>query len=154
MKYRSLGHSGIRVSCLGVGGNIFGRFCGAREAVAILDAARASGVNLIDTSDTYSEGLSEQITGQCISACRDEWVIATKVGASSGVPFDGKGRKDHILHSVEGSLKRLRTDRIDLYQIHRFDPATPIEETLEALDLLVRQGKVAPWAHQTIPARS
>jgi aryl-alcohol dehydrogenase-like predicted oxidoreductase len=108
----------------------------------ILDAARHSGINLIDTADVYSEGLSERFVGASIKKHRDYWVIATKVGVRSGESPSGKGRKECILRRVEESLRRLGIEYIDLYQMHHFDPETPIEETLECLHGLVLEGKV------------
>lgn len=142
MKYRALGKSGLRVSCLGIGGNIFGHFSDRHETALILDTAHDSGINFIDTADVYSEGLSESFIGESIKNHRESWVIATKVGVRSSEPPNGKGRKEYILRSVEESLSRLGTDYIDLYQMHHFDPETPIEETLECLHGLVLEGKI------------
>lgn len=108
----------------------------------MLDAARDSGINLIDTADVYSQGLSEEFIGASIKSRRDYWVIASKVGVRSGESPSGKGRKEYILRGVEESLCRLGTEYIDLYQMHHFDPETPIEETLECLHGLVLGGKV------------
>ena len=142
MKYRNLGRSNLQVSCLALGGNILGHFCNRQETATIIDAARNLGINLIDTADVYSEGLSEEFIGASIRNCRDHWIIGTKVGVRSGEAPGKKGRKEYILCRVEESLRRLSTDYIDLYQMHHFDPETPLEETLDALHLLVQQGKV------------
>ena len=142
MKYRNLGRSNLQVSCLALGGNILGHFCNRQETATIIDAARNLGINLIDTADVYSEGLSEEFIGASIRNCRDHWIIGTKVGVRSGEAPGKKGRKEYILCRVEESLRRLSTDYIDLYQMHHFDPETPLEETLDALHSLVQQGKV------------
>ncbi|MBI2901282.1 MAG: aldo/keto reductase [Planctomycetes bacterium] len=142
MERRRLGRTGPWVSPIAIGGNVFGHFCGESETRQILDAAEDLGINLVDTADVYSEGRSEELLGAALEGRRDRWTIASKVGVRSHELPLGKGRRDHIIGSVEGSLRRLRTDRIDLCQMHHFDPATPIEETLAALDQLVRQGKV------------
>ncbi|WP_210521400.1 aldo/keto reductase [Hymenobacter terricola] len=154
MKYNLLGQTGLKVSQLCFGTMTFGGQ-GIFEAVGTLDQAAAdallksavdAGINFIDTANMYSAGLSEQITGQAIrnlGLSRDALVIATKVRSAMGTgPNDlGLSRK-HIMQEVEASLRRLNTDYIDLYQIHAFDPLTPLDETLRVLDDLVRSGKV------------
>lgn len=142
MEYRNLGRSSLHVSCLALGGNIFGHFCNRQETATIIDAARDLGINLIDTADVYREGLSEEFIGASIQNCRDHWIIATKAGVRSGESPGKKGRKGYTMLRVEKSLRRLNTGYIDLYQMHHFDPETPLEETLDALNLLVQQGKV------------
>jgi aryl-alcohol dehydrogenase-like predicted oxidoreductase len=113
---------------------------GAREQIAI---ARDAGVNLIDTADVYSSGLSEEILGEALGGDRDEVLIATKVRMPMGEgPNDAGLSRHHVIRSAEASLRRLRTDHIDLYQLHEWDGQTPLEETLTALDDLVRSGKV------------
>ncbi len=109
-----------------------------------IDQALEAGVNLIDTADVYSDGLSEEITGEVLQGRRDDVLLATKARMVVGPgPNDGGASRHHIIRSVERSLKkRLRTEHIDLYQIHEWDGQTPLEETLEALDSLVRSGKV------------
>lgn len=142
MEYRILGSSGLRVSCLALGGNIFGCFCDARETATLLATARDVGVNLIDTAGVYSDGLSEEFIGAAIRNHRGDWILASKVGVCS-LEYPGKkGRRENILKQVEASLRRLKTDYIDIYQMHHYDPETPLEETLSALDEVVRQGKV------------
>ena len=153
MEYRQLGRSGLRVSTLTLGTMGFGGTGwaspvgqigveGAREQIAL---ARDAGVNLIDTADIYSAGLSEEILGEALGSERDDVLIATKcrmqVGDRGG-PNDMGLSRHHIIRSVEASLRRLKTDWIDLYQVHEWDGATPLEETLSALDDLVRSGKV------------
>ena len=116
------------------------------EADALVGKALDSGINFIDTADVYSDGLSEQITGQALKnlkVARDEVVVATKVFGQMGPGANGRGlSRVHILDGVKASLKRMQLDHIDLYQVHGFDPATPIEETLRALDILVQHGHV------------
>lgn len=150
MKKRELGKSAIEVAPLMLGGNVFGWTADEATSFKILDAFIATGLNFIDTADSYSTwvpghqgGESETIIGNWLkrSGKRDKVVIATKVGAE--IPGQGKGlSKAWITRQVEGSLKRLQTDYIDLYQSHRDDPSTPVEETLETYTHLVQQGKV------------
>lgn len=154
MKYNLLGNTGLKVSelCLGTmtfGGKGFWTSIGslAQEPVdQLVKMAVNAGINFIDTANVYSEGLSEEMTGKAIRNLglkRDELVIATKVRGKMNETPNGSGlTRKHILHEVEASLKRLGTDYIDLYQIHGFDALTPLEETLETLDLLVKSGKV------------
>ncbi len=155
MKYNALGHSGLYVSelCLGTmtfgGGEGMWRQIGQvqqDEADALVKAALDAGVNFIDTANVYADGLSEQILGQSlrnVGVPREEVVVATKVlGRMGRGPNAAGASRGHIMAQVEASLKRLQLDHIDLYQIHGVDPATPVEETLEALDNLVRRGLV------------
>ena len=151
MQYRQLGSSGLRVSTFTLGTMGFGGtgwaspvgqidVAGAREQIA---CARDAGVNLIDTADVYSHGLSEEILGQALGAARDEMLIATKVRMPMGDgPNDAGLSRHHVIQAAEASLRRLNTDHIDLYQVHEWDGQTPLEETLTALDDLVRSGKV------------
>jgi aryl-alcohol dehydrogenase-like predicted oxidoreductase len=152
MRYRSLGHSGLVVSVAGLGGNNFGRRLDADATRAVVDAAINAGITLIDTSDTYGAGRSEEILGEVLAGRRDQVVLATKFGNRNadmgyGPAAGAKGGRGYILRAVEQSLRRLRTDYIDLYQIHTPDPATPIGETLTALGDLVTQGKVRYLGH-------
>ncbi|MBO2012837.1 aldo/keto reductase [Hymenobacter negativus] len=155
MKYNLLGRTGLKVSelCLGTMtfGSVGGRFAAINGvdqagADALLKRAVEAGVNFIDTANIYTEGQSEEITGQAIHNLglrRDSLILATKVRGKMGDgPNDAGLTRQHIMAQVEGSLKRLKTDYIDLYQTHSYDPLTPFEETLRALDDLVRQGKV------------
>lgn len=154
MKYNLLGHTGLKVSelCLGTmtfGGKGFWTAIGTLDQPSVdtlFKRAVDGGINFIDTANIYSEGLSEEMTGQAIRNLglqRDELVIATKVRGKMNEGPNGSGlTRKHILHEVEASLKRLQTDYIDLYQIHGFDPLTPIEETIDTLDGLVQSGKV------------
>ena len=143
MEYRQLGHSGLEVSLVGLGTNNFGRRCDQAQSAAVLDQALESGINFIDTANIYSAGESETHIGHWLQGKRDQVLIATKFGMDMGDgPMQQGGSRQHIMASVEASLDRLQTDCIDLYQIHRVDRRVPIEETLHALDDLVRQGKV------------
>lgn len=150
MKKRKLGNSGLEVAPLALGGNVFGWTVDEPTAFTLLDAFVDAGFNLIDTADSYSRwvtvnkgGESEAIIGKWLkrSGKRDKVIIATKVGSEMGPNKKGLS-KTYILRAVEDSLRRLQTDVIDLYQSHRDDPATPMEETLEAYAQLIRQGRV------------
>ncbi|HKT04221.1 MAG TPA: aldo/keto reductase [Rugosimonospora sp.] len=151
MEYRELGRSGLRVSVLTMGTMTFGGTgpfanvgsTDVDEARRQIDRCLDAGVNLIDTADVYSGGLSEEIVGAALKGRRDEVLVATKVRMAMGPgPNDAGLSRHHILSGCEASLRRLGTDRIDLYQVHEWDGVTPLVETLEALDLLVRSGKV------------
>ncbi|MDP9820819.1 aldo/keto reductase [Nocardioides massiliensis] len=152
MEYRVLGASGVRVSALGLGGMGFGRWANsnAGDCAAIIRAAIDAGINLIDTADVYSHGESEQFIGRAIEGRRDGVVLATKFHHSMGpdVNMQGNSRR-WITRAVEDSLRRLGTDWIDLYQVHRPDPGTDIAETLEALTDLVRAGKIRMFGCST-----
>lgn len=144
MEYRFLGKTGLKVSELCLGAMTFGRETTEEISFQMLDRFVAAGGNFIDTADVYTRGVSEAIVGRWLQGKRrDDFVIATKVRFPMGEgPNDlGLSRK-HILSGVEASLRRLGTDYIDLYQVHCWDPATPLEETLSTLDALVRSGKV------------
>lgn len=144
MQYRYLGRTGLRVSELCLGAMTFGRESTEETSIQMLDCFLEAGGNFIDTADVYSHGISEEILGRWMQGKnRDDLVIATKVRFSMGPgPNDlGLSRK-HILAAAEASLRRLRTDYLDLYQVHMWDPGTPLEETLDALHHLVRSGKV------------
>jgi aryl-alcohol dehydrogenase-like predicted oxidoreductase len=162
MRFRNLGTSGLRVSAVGLGGNNFGR-AGTPTITeegtdAVVGAALDAGVNLIDTADVYGAeyGASESLLGRALAGRRDQVVIATKFGHAeipSPLPAWGaKGSRRYIRLAIDGSLRRLRTDWIDLYQLHTPDPATPIEETIEALDELVVEGKIRYFGHSNLPA--
>ena len=147
MRYRTLGESGLMVSVVGLGGNNFGGRIGLEETRAVVDAALEAGINLIDTADVYgNRGGSETVLGEVLAGRRDEVVLATKFGSDMtsvyGPDWGARGSRRHIRQAVEGSLRRLRTDWIDLYQYHVPDGITPMEETLAALDELVDEGKV------------
>lgn len=143
MEYRRLGGSGLRVSVIGLGGNTFGRYTDAEATARIVDTALEVGVNFFDTADIYNNGQSEEHLGQALAGRRDQAIIATKAGIRMGSgPNDAGSSRQHLMASVQASLRRLRTDYIDLFQIHRFDPETPLDETLRALDDLVRSGSI------------
>ena len=143
MEKRKLGNSGLEVSVVGLGANNFGGRMDLEATRLVVHKALDLGVTLIDTADTYNSGGSEDLLGQILGEQRRQVVLATKFGmATDGSRSLAGASHGYITRAVEGSLKRLRTDWIDLYQLHRPDPATPIEETLRALDDLVRQGKV------------
>lgn len=145
MEFRRLGRSGVRVSAVGLGCNQFGGKVAAEGVREILAAAADLGINFLDTADVYQQGRSEETIGAALAALgsRDRWVVATKVGLKTGDgPNERGASRWRIRRQVEASLRRLRTDRIDLYQIHEWDPDTPIEETLAALEDLVRAGKI------------
>lgn len=144
MRNKLLGNSGLRVSELCLGSMTFGRETDEETSAAVLDTFVESGGNFIDTADVYSTGGSEEILGRWLRGRRrDELVVATKVRfpMGDGPNERGLGRK-HIVEGVEASLRRLQTDYIDLYQVHAWDPSTPLEQTLSTLDSLVRAGKV------------
>ena len=143
MQYRQLGTSGLEVSLVGLGTNNFGRRCDQAQSARVLDQAVESGINFIDTANIYSAGESETHIGHWLKGKRETVLIATKFGMKMGDgPMQMGASRQHIMDSVEASLRRLQTDRIDLYQLHRVDRRVPVEETLSALDDLVRQGKV------------
>ena len=153
MRYRSLGNSGLVVSVVGLGCNNFGRRLDTDATRAVVDAAIEAGITLLDTAESYGgAGRSEEILGEVLAGRRDQVVLATKFGGRGvdmgyGPAAGAKGGRSYITRAVEQSLRRLRTDYIDLYQLHTPDPATPIEETLSALGELVTQGKVRYIGH-------
>lgn len=143
MEYRYLGRSGLQVSALGLGTNNFGGRMDAEQSAKVIHQALDVGVNFIDTANSYGGGRSEEFIGAALEGHRHRAILATKVGMIAGKGVNERGAsRAHIMQQVEISLKKLRTDYIDLYQIHQPDPRTPIEETLRALDDLVSQGKV------------
>ncbi|HYP06262.1 MAG TPA: aldo/keto reductase [Bryobacteraceae bacterium] len=152
MEYRLLGNSGLKVPVLSLGTATFGggseffRAWGQTdvdEASRLVDICLEAGVNLFDTADVYSGGLSEEVLGQAVAGRRDAVLIATKASFRSEPGPNGLGNsRHHLVRACEASLRRLRTDYIDIYQMHGFDALTPVEETLSALDGLVRAGKV------------
>lgn len=149
MESRNLGKSGLRVSVVGVGCNNFGMGIDEAGTKTVVDKAIDLGITLFDTADVYGGSKSEAFLGKALGARRKDVVVATKFGMQMGEAWNqkGGGSRDYIMRAVEGSLKRLGTDYIDLYQIHQPDAATPIDETLRALDDVVRQGKVRYIGH-------
>ncbi|HTW02887.1 MAG TPA: aldo/keto reductase [Streptosporangiaceae bacterium] len=150
MEHTRLGRTGLQVSRLCLGTMTFGLQCDETASVSILDRAAEGGIDFLDSSDAYplggdlsTRGTTEEILGRWLRGKRDRFILATKCFAPTGpAPFDAGNSRKHILSAVEASLRRLQTDYIDLYQLHGYDPATPIDETLGALDDLVHQGKV------------
>jgi aryl-alcohol dehydrogenase-like predicted oxidoreductase len=156
MRYRPLGSSGLIVSVAGLGCNNFGRRLDLAATRAVVDAAIDAGITLLDTADTYGGGgRSEELLGEVLAGRRDQVVLATKFGHQGadmgyGPAAGAKGGRAYIRHAVEQSLRRLRTDHIDLYQLHTPDPHTPVEETLSALGELVAEGKVRYIGHSNL----
>ena len=158
--YRTLGSSGLVVSTIGLGCNNFGRTGTTTEGQAgtsrVLDAAIDTGITLFDTADIYGadRGLSETLMGHALRGKREKIVLATKfgmdMGGANGPDWDARGSRRYIRLAVEASLTRLQTDWIDLYQLHRPDPNTPIEETLSVLDDLIREGKIRYIGHSNL----
>ncbi len=143
MEYRSLGRSGLKVSPLCLGSMMFGGQTDAATAERIIAKAQEAGVNFIDTADQYNDGRSEEVVGRAIAARRDAWVLATKVcnPMGSGANERGLSRK-WVMQAAEASLRRLGTDYVDIYYLHKEDHTTPLDETVRALGDLVRQGKI------------
>jgi aryl-alcohol dehydrogenase (NADP+) len=150
MEHVRLGRTGLKVSRLCLGTMTFGFQCDEPTSVAILDRSAEGGITFLDTADAYplggglnTVGATEEIVGRWLNGRRDQFIVATKCFARVGPnPWDEGTSRKHILDAVEGSLRRLQTDYIDLYQLHGPDPNTPIDETLSALDVLVHSGKV------------
>ena len=148
MEHRRLGASGLQVSAVGLGTNNFGNRLDEAQTRAVIDQALECGVNFIDTADLYAGGESERLIGAILGPRRPGVLLATKFGMAKGeLAFQQGASRRWILESVEGSLRRLQTDYIDLYQVHAPDPETPILETLETLDELVSQGKIRYYGH-------
>jgi aryl-alcohol dehydrogenase-like predicted oxidoreductase len=155
VEYRNLGRTGLQVSPLCLGAMMLGAWGNADhdDSVAIIHAAFDAGINFIDTADVYSAGESEEIVGKAIAGRRDQVVLATKVYATMGSgPNESGVSRYWIMKECEASLRRLGTDHIDLYQVHRYDPGVDLDETLGALSDLVRQGKVRYLGSSTYPA--
>lgn len=160
IEYRRLGDSGLIVSTVGLGCNNFGRSGTASESqegtTAVIDAAIEAGVTLFDTADIYGKerGLSETLMGHALRGRRDKIVLASKFGmdmaGANGPDWNARGSRRYIRLAVEGSLRRLQTDWIDLYQLHQPDPNTPIEETLSTLDDLISEGKIRYIGHSNL----
>jgi len=143
MEYRTLGRTGVQVSSLCFGTMSFGGDADEEMSAAMFLRCRDVGINFFDCANVYAGGRSEEILGKLIADCRDQIVLTSKVNFPTGDDINARGlSRRHIMLSVEASLRRLGTDRLDLYFVHSFDPRTPIEETLRAMDDLVHQGKV------------
>jgi aryl-alcohol dehydrogenase-like predicted oxidoreductase len=155
MEYRELGRTGVTVSPLCLGAMMFGSWGNPdhEESIRIIHRALDAGINFVDTADVYSAGESEEIVGKALAGRRDDVVLATKVHGSMGDDPNRRGNSRRwIVQEVENSLRRLQTDWIDLYQIHRWDPETDLDETLGALSDLVRAGKIRYFGSSTYPA--
>src|SRR5690242_16620306 len=155
MRYRQLGHTGVDVSTLCLGTMLFGPWGNPDhdDSIRIIHRALDAGINFVDTADVYAAGEAEEIVGRALRGRRDDVVLATKFHGPMGDDRNRRGNSRRwIVRAVEDSLRRLRTDWIDLYQVHRPDAATDIEETLSALTDLVRQGKVRSIGSSTFPA--
>ena len=143
MEYRRIGNSGLKVTEIGLGGNNFGMRADEETSIKIINNALEMGINFIDTAEMYAQGRSEELVGKAVKGKRSQVIIATKFGLPVTVgPTQQGGSRSYIMKAVDASLKRLNTDYIDLYYFHSPDPSTPIQETLRALDNLVRTGKV------------
>ncbi|MFC4020928.1 aldo/keto reductase [Micromonospora sp. GCM10011542] len=155
MQYRNLGRTGVQVSSLALGAMNFGKIGNTtqEEVTAIVDAALATGINLIDTADMYGNGQSEEMVGRAIAGRRDDIVLATKATMPMG---DGRNQRGSsrrwLVTALDDSLRRLGVDHVDLYQMHRWDPTTSDEETLSALTDLQRAGKIRYFGSSTFPA--
>lgn len=155
MQYRTLGRTGMRVSAYALGAMMFGRVGNPdhEDSIQIIRKALDAGINFIDTADAYSHGESEEIVGKAIAGRRDQIVLATKFGLPmSEDPNERGASRRWINRAIDGSLRRLSTDYIDLYQLHVADPATPLEETIAALSDLVRAGKIRAFGTSKLPA--
>lgn len=143
MNYRRLGRAGLFISEIGLGGNTFGRFCDAAQTAAVVHQALDLGITFIDTADSYNGGLSEEYIGRALQGRRDEAILCTKTGWDVGDGPNDQGLSYHrIIQRLDSSLERLGVDYVDVYYMHRPDPFTPMEESLRAMDDLVRTGKV------------
>ncbi|MHA6531835.1 aldo/keto reductase [Paenibacillus sp. BAC0078] len=143
MKYNRLGNSGLQVSALGLGTNAFGKRADEQTSIDIVHTSLDQGINFIDTANIYAGSESERIIGLALAGRRQDAVLATKAGLPKHAGPGGSGSsRHHLMLELEGSLRRLKTDYVDLYQIHTFDPYTPLEETLRTLDDMVSSGKV------------
>ena len=150
MEYRRLGRSGLKVSRLCLGTMMFGDRTSEDEAARIVGSAREAGVNFIDTADLYANGESERITGRLVAGDRDKWVVATKTGQPRpDDPNRGIGRK-WLFHAIDGSLARLGMEWVDIYYLHRDDPAVPMDEPVAAMGDLIRAGKIRYWGVSNI----
>lgn len=143
LEYRTIGKTGIKVSRLCFGTMSFGGNADKETSKEMFKRSREEGINFFDCANSYSNGRAEEILGECIADSRNEIVLTSKVFFPTGKDINARGlSRRHIMLEVENSLKRLKTDRIDFYFVHNFDPSTPMEETLRALDDLQTQGKI------------
>jgi aryl-alcohol dehydrogenase-like predicted oxidoreductase len=143
LEYRTIGKTGIKVSSLCFGTMSFGGNADKETSIKMFNRTREAGINFFDCANIYSEGKAEEILGECIADCRNDLVLTSKVGFPMGKAVNGSGlSRRHIKLEVENSLRRLKTDRIDFYFVHCFDPSTSMEETIRALDDLQAEGKI------------
>jgi aryl-alcohol dehydrogenase-like predicted oxidoreductase len=143
MQYRTVGKTGIHVSSLCFGTMSFGGNADEATSIAMFNRCREAGINFFDTANVYNGGQAEEILGKCMRHCRNELILTTKVFGSVGNDVNAKGlSRRHIMMAVEDSLRRLKTDRVEFYFAHMFDPNTDMEETLRAMEDLQRQGKI------------
>ena len=153
MKYRVLGHSGLRVSELCLGAMMFGGAAEEAAARRIMDHALESGVNFLDTANQYADGRSEEVVGRGIKESRHRWVLATKVSNPFGPGPNDRGlNRRHVLQALEDSLRRLQTDYVDLYYVHKLDPDTSWEQIVLTFGELIRQGKIREWGLSNVRA--
>ena len=143
MKYRTIGRTGLQVSPLCLGTMTFGKETDPETAARIFQRCRDRGLNILDTADVYVGGTTEEIVGRLLKDCREEWIVCSKFQGRMGEgPNDRGCSRRHVTRAIDATLKRLQTDRIDFYFIHNYDHLTPLEETLGALNDLVREGKI------------
>jgi len=146
MDYRMLGRSGLKVSKLCLGTMNFGAETDLATATKIMNSARDAGINFIDTADAYTGGKSETMVGRLLKDDRNDWIVATKVGSSLGTPKRKKGlSRKWMMEAIDASLKRLATDRIDIYYMHHVDWETPLEESITAMRDLIADGRILHW---------
>jgi aryl-alcohol dehydrogenase-like predicted oxidoreductase len=160
VQFTTFGGTGLRVSRLCLGTGVFGKQADEAESFRLFDTAADAGVNFIDTADAYPAGAeptalgrSEEITGRWLQGKRGRFILATKAGSQMGpAPWDQGSSRKHLFDAIDASLRRLNTDYVDLYQLHRDDAATPLDETVDALDAIVRSGKVRYIGVSNFPA--
>lgn len=147
MIYRPIGHSGLQVSALTLGSMMFGEQTSTEDALRIIDKAWDQGINFIDTADVYNAGRSEEIVGEAVARHRHDWIVASKVGfgPADGLPNRSGLSRKHIFNAVDATLTRMGMDYLDIYYLHREDHKVPLEETVQAIGDLLRQGKIRYW---------
>ena len=133
-----------------LGGNLFGYSCDKKQTIKIIESSLDFGINSIDTADVYGNGISETLIGAAIKNNRSKYFVATKIGARSGEKFDNKGESKYINKAINNSLKRLKTNYIDLYQLHHYDKCTPLDETFITLESLKREGKILNYGFSNL----
>ncbi|EJT83959.1 aldo/keto reductase [Pseudomonas putida S11] len=147
MIYRPLGHSGLQVSALTLGSMMFGEQTSTEDALRIIDKAWDQGINFIDTADVYNAGRAEEIVGEAVARHRHDWIVASKVGfgPADGLPNRSGLSRKHIFNALDATLTRMDMDYLDIYYLHREDHKVPLEETVQAIGDLLRQGKIRYW---------